>query len=219
MAAWIFFLSVSGGMHIPPSSVAGPPSQDAVIPVVSELMGQTRLPVAVWSGHTDLLLRYYCYALCLRETSGGLLKVSEWVCLSITLLTLTMRKRSYGDCVCAVVTHPLCCVVLCCILLLGAGGDKRPVRPHARRGPHATRARSELHPTAPHRQVRPQVRQAPQRFQGADSLTHTPIHPTINSPIHRIRKHPQSTHLLTQEEAVNGARQKSAILGIPAICI
>lgn len=51
-------------------------NQDACLAAVTELTNQVSVsPASVAAQHSDLLVRYACHALCLRETAGGMLKV------------------------------------------------------------------------------------------------------------------------------------------------
>jgi hypothetical protein len=72
-----------------PTNKFGPPNQDGCLSAVSELCNQLQGPTA--PQHTDLLLRYACYALCLRETAGGLLKVLQL----ITEVLLSIKEQGH----------------------------------------------------------------------------------------------------------------------------
>ena len=85
--------------------VGQPPlaNQDACLAAVTELTNQvssatntaTQQPVtssssagvssSIVSQHSDLLVRYACHALCLRETAGGLLKVRDTLQITLSL--------------------------------------------------------------------------------------------------------------------------------------
>lgn len=70
----------------------GPPNQDGVVGVLNELSAQLQvLPATIWMNHSDCLIRYLCYVLCLRETASGLLKVLSL----ITELMIKLAAESY----------------------------------------------------------------------------------------------------------------------------
>ena len=61
-----------------PASKFGPPNQDAAVPAVAELTTQLeRCPHILQ--HADFILRWAAYALCMRETAGGLLRILQFV--------------------------------------------------------------------------------------------------------------------------------------------
>ena len=61
-----------------PVSKFGPPNQDAAVPAVAELLVQFDISPNVMQ-HVDLILRWATYAMCMRETAGGLLKVLQFI--------------------------------------------------------------------------------------------------------------------------------------------
>ncbi len=58
----------------------GPLNQDAVVPGLLDLaaaISSNTMSMSMLMSHLDLLLRYLCCVLCLRETSTGLLKTLQ----------------------------------------------------------------------------------------------------------------------------------------------
>jgi hypothetical protein len=61
-----------------PRCKLGPQSQDSVVPGILLLSVALGEPVANWVQHTDLILRYVTYCLCLRESVTGTICYSLW---------------------------------------------------------------------------------------------------------------------------------------------
>lgn len=76
---WEPYVSPDLALLLFPVNKFGPPNQDAIVPVLNELSLIIDGPISQWGEHSDLLLRYFCYCLCLRETSSGMMKVLELV--------------------------------------------------------------------------------------------------------------------------------------------
>jgi hypothetical protein len=83
-SAWESLVDPDLALLLFPVNKFGPPNQDGVIATISELQKQLQGPWALQ--HTDFILKWCCYALCLRETAGGLLKVLALIADVFTLV-------------------------------------------------------------------------------------------------------------------------------------